>query len=59
MRPVLLVCEDCGTPYSGQSDGEGTLRVQGGPDCPRCGEANLREVTSEEISGEAVEGGSR
>lgn len=59
MRPVLLVCEDCGTPYAGQSDREGALRVQGGPDCRRCGGANLREITSEEVSGEAVEGGSR
>lgn len=59
MRPVLLVCEDCGTPYAGQSDGEGALRVQGGPDCPRCEGANLREVTSEDISRKAVEGGSR
>lgn len=59
MPPVLLVCVDCGTPYSGQSDEEGTLRVEGGPGCLRCGGTNLRQITPEEISGDAVEPPSR
>lgn len=49
MRRVLIVCEDCGTPYPGVADDEETLQVQGRPDCPDCGGANLRELPSDEI----------
>ena len=54
-KRVLVVCQDCGSPYTARYIADGSMQLVGSENCQSCGGTDFRELTAEEVVGKPAD----